>query len=228
MNIQPPDYDKIEQELWAKHKNEVRDLLKKQDPGLLRRIRTFTTNFGFDETEVREKIEDDFMFACSFAKNAKKTGFHEKAAGKYLKKFPELIQSFEFLSKKGKDAKYIDQTGSIVTGATRRNSNWSKSLDFMWTVSNTHIKCFGAHKFTGEQGGGQNHQRDELIELLKFFKLCNDEKIVLFAICDGPYYNERNLSLLLQHVREEPPYSFACPVGDVPKNVEKLINGQVK
>ena len=228
MNIQSPDYDKIEQELWAKYKNEVRDLLRKQDPGLLRRIRTFTANFGFDETEVLEKIEDDFMFACCFTKNPKKTGFYEEAAGNYLKKFPEFIQSFEFLPLKGKNAKYIDQKGNIVTGATKRNPNWSKSLDFMWTVNNTNIKCFGAHKFTGERGGGQNHQRDELIELLKYFKRCSDKKIVLFAICDGPYYTGQNLSLLLQHVQEKPPYSFACPIYEVPKNVEKLIKGQVE
>lgn len=226
MDIQPPDYDRIEQELWEKHKTEVRDMLEEQDDGLLRRIRTFAEHFGFDEMKVREKIENDLMFACCFAKDATKTGFQEKEAGKYLKKFPELIQSFKLLPKTGKNAKYMDEDGNIVTG--EKPENGSKSLDFMWTVDNTHIECFASHKFTREGGGAQNHQRDELIRLLKMFKNCNNKRIALFAICDGPYYNEQNLSLLCQHVRKEPPYSFACSVGDVPKNVEKLIRGQVK
>ena len=226
MNIQPPDYDRIEQELWWKHGNEVRDLLENQDPGLLRRIQTFSDRFGFDETAVREKIEDDFMFACCFAKDATKTGFQEKEAGKYLKKFPELIQSFQSLPAHGKNAKYMDQNGNIVTG--KKPQNRSKSLDFMWTVGDTHINCFAAHKFTREEGGAQNHQRDELIRLLQMFRGSNNKRIALFAICDGPYYNEQNLSLLRENVRQEPPYSFACPIGEVPKNVEKLIKGQVQ
>ena len=63
MKIQPPDYDRAEQELREKNKFEIRGLLDKQDPGLLRRIRTFTDNYGFDEAVVRQKIKDDFMFA---------------------------------------------------------------------------------------------------------------------------------------------------------------------
>jgi len=224
MNIQPPDYDKAEQELREKNKFKVRDLLEKRDPGLMRRIRTFTDHYGFDEAVVRQKIIDDFMFACCFAKNPTRMRVHEKVAGKYLKQFPQLIQSFESLKSKGKDAKYMDESGNIVCG--KQPQNGSKSLDFMWRAGNTHIKCFAAHKFTREKGGTQNHQRDELIRLLQMFQNCKDENTALFAICDGPYYNEQNLSRLRQHVRNvqnEPPYSFACPIGDVPENVEKLL-----
>ena len=225
MNVQPPDYDKIEQQLWRKNGNEVRDLLENQDPGLLRRIQTFSDRFGFNDTEIYEKIKNDFMFACCFAKNATRTGFHEREAEKYLHMFPNLIHFFRALPASGKNAKYINRGGNIVTG---NKPSEIKSLDFMWTAGDTHIKCFAAHKFTREPGGSQDHQRNELIRLLQMFQNCNDKNTALFAICDGPYYDERTLSILRQNVREEPPYSFACPVGDVPKNVEKLINGQVK
>ena len=220
MDIQPPDYDEIEKQLWRKNGNEVRDLLKNQDSGLLRRIQTFADRFGFDEAEVCGKIDDDFMFACCFAKDAMRTGFHEKEAEKYLRMFPNLIRFFKALPASGKNAKYVNQGGEIVTG---KKPSGIKSLDFMWIAGNTRIRCLATHKFTREPGGSQDHQRDELIRLLQMFKDCNNKEIVLFAICDGPYYNEHNLSLLRQHVREEPPYSFACPVGEVPKNVEKLI-----
>ncbi len=220
MNIQPPNYDRIEQQLWRKYGDEVRDLLEKQDPGLVRRIQTFSSRFGFDEIEICEKIKDDFMFACCFAKNATRTGFYEKEAEKYLRMFPNLIKSFIALPASGKNAKYVDQMGNIVTG---KKPSAIKSLDFMWTAGNTHIKCIAAHKFTRESGGSQDHQRDELIRLLQMFQHCNNKNTALFAICDGPYYDTRTLSILHQHVRKEPPYSFACPVGDVPKNVEKLI-----
>ena len=220
MDIHPPDYDKVERELWRKHSTEVRDLLENQDPGLLRRIRTFCERFGFDETEVCKKINNDFMFAHCFVKDAGKTGSHQKEAGKYLCKFPNLIRFFETLPGGGNNAKYIDQEGNIITG---KKPSGIKSLDFMWIAGSTQIKCFAAHKFTRESGGAQDHQRNELIRLLQSFKGCDNEKIALFAICDGPYYNERTLSMLREHVRKEPPYSFACPIGDVPKNVEKLI-----
>ena len=143
MNIQPPDYDRIEQELWRKNGDEVRDLLENQDSGLLRRIQTFCDRFGFDETDVCEKIYDDFMFACCFAKNATRTGFHEKEAEKYLRMFPNLIRSFTALPSHGKNAKYIDRMGNIVTG---KKPGEVKSLDFVWVAGNTNIKCFAAHK----------------------------------------------------------------------------------
>ena len=220
MDILPPDYDKVERELWKKHGSEVVILLDRQDPGLMRRIRTFCERFGFDEREVCEKIEDDFMFACCFAKDAKKTGFEEKEAERYLRMFPDIIRFFKTLPKSGKNAKYLDKNGSIITG---KKPTGIKSLDFTWIVGNTHIRCFAAHKVTRESGGAQDHQRNELLRLLQSFSRSKDAKIALFAICDGPYYNEQNLSMLREYARKEPPYSFACPIGNVPQIVEKLL-----
>lgn len=221
MNVQPPDYDGAEQELREKNKYEVRDLLDKQDPGLLKKISTFASRFDYDEETVCKKIEEDPMFACCFAKDPGKMKVHEKTAATYLGMFPDLIRSFSSLSAGGKKAKYINETGNIITG---KKPDGIKSLDFTWVAGDTNIICFAAHKFTREPGGHQDNQFNELIRLLQAFKGCNDEKIALFVICDGPYYSKDRLSTLLQHVRKEPPYSFACPIGDVPKNVEKLIN----
>ena len=220
MNIQPPDYDRAEQELWEKNKSEVKNLLDKQDSGLLKKIRTFVNRFGYDEETVCKKIEEDPMFACFFAKDPGKMKVHEKAAETYLGMFPDLIRSFSPLSAVGKKAKYINETGGIITG---KKPAGIKSLDFTWIAGDTGIVCFAAHKFTRESGGNQDNQFNELIRLLQAFKSCNDKKIALFAICDGPYYDARTLSVLLQHVREEPPYSFACPIDDVPENVKKLL-----
>ena len=225
MNTQPPDYDKIEQILWLNYASEVRYLLENQDVQLLGRIGTFIERFGFDETEIYEKIKNDFMFACHFAKNPTKTGFHEKAAGEYLQRFPGLIRAFKSLPSTGNNTKYIDQNGNIITG---KKPKGIKALDFMWTAGDTSIKCFAAHKFTRERGGAQDHQRDELMRLLELFENCNDKKTAFFAICDGSYYNEQTLLMLRENVSQEPPYSFACPVGDVPNNVEKLIKSQVE
>ena len=219
MEIQPPDYDKVEMDLWRKHGSEVIDLLNKQDTGLMRRIRTFCERFGFDDKDVCQKIVDDFMFACCFAKNPTRTKLHEKEAEKYLRMFPNLIHTFRSLPSKGKNAIYIDQNGNIVTGKTQEGI---KSLDFMWGVVNTNIICIAAHKFTRERGGSQDHQRNELMRLLEQFKRCDDNKIAFFAICDGPYYDKSILSMLRAHERNAPPFSFACPIGEVPKNVEKL------
>lgn len=116
MKIQPPNYEEIEQELWRKHGKEVRFLLATGDSGLLRRVQTFCQRFDFNESDVNQKIRDDFMFACCFAKDAVKTGFHQKEAEKYLRMFPNLIRVFRSLPASGKHAKYIDQMGNIITG----------------------------------------------------------------------------------------------------------------
>lgn len=91
-------------------------------------------------------------------------------------------------------------------------------------AGDTGIVCYAAHKFTREPGGAQDHQRNELIRLLQLFKVSNDNKVALFTICDGPYYDNRTLSILCGHERKESPYSFACSIGDVPKKVEYLIS----
>ena len=138
MNIQPPDYDRAEQELREKNKYKVRDLLDDRDSGLLRRIRTFANDFGFEEALVCEKIRNDNMFACWFAKNPTKMRVHEKTAEKYLRKFPNLIKSFLSLPSRGNNTKYIERSGNIITGKKPRGI---KSLDFMWTAGDTNVSC---------------------------------------------------------------------------------------
>ena len=92
----------------------------------------------------------------------------------------------------------------------------------MWRIVNTNITCLAAHKFTRERGGSQDHQRNELMRLLEQFKRCDDREIAFFAICDGPYYDKSTLSMLREYKRNEPPFSFACPINEVIENVEKL------
>lgn len=221
MEIQPPDYDKVEMDLWRKHGSEVISLLNNHDRGLMRRIRTFCERFGFDEQDVCRKIVDDFIFACCFAKDAKKTGFEEKEAEKYLRMFPYKIRSIKTLPKSGKNAYYFNQNGNLITG---KKPTGIKSLDFTWMVGDTHVRCFAAHKVTRESGGAQDHQRDELIKLLQIFKNSTNKDLAFFAICDGAYYDEKTLSMLRDHVRTEPPYSFACPISEVPENIDKLLS----
>ena len=203
MHIQPPDYDQVERELWKKHASEVLDLLKLRDKGLMRRIQTFSQRFGFEIIDICQKIEDDYMFACCFAKDAKKTGFEEKEAEKYLRMFPDTIRSFKVLPKSGKNALYIGPQGDIITG---KKQTGTKSLDFLWRAGNTSITCVAAHKVTREKGGAQDHQRNELITLLQFFQHSKDMEVVLFVICDGAYYDERTLSILREYVRSETPF----------------------
>ncbi len=226
MNIQPPDYDTAEQELRKKNKDEVKDLLEAQDPGLLKKIRTFVNRFGYDKETVSKKIEDDPMFACCFAKDPGKMKIHEQTAAEYLENmFPDLIRSFSTLPSGGKNAKYIDPTKKIIT---EKKPAGTKSLDFTWVAGDTDIICFAAHKFTRESGGHQDNQFNELVRLLQAFKGCKNKKIALFAICDGSYYNAQKLSTLHRYVQKEPPYSFACPINEVFKNVAKLIKSQGK
>ena len=93
MEIHPPNYDKVELDLWRKHGSEVLNLLNENDTGLIRRIRTFCERFGFEEKDVCQKLK---MISCLLAV------------------LQRILQELNFMRKKQKISSYVPKLDSYV------------------------------------------------------------------------------------------------------------------
>ena len=215
-NYDPPDYEAIEREQWKDSQREVVQEVRSQTSRLIKRITTFISRFGYPQEDVFNKIENDEMFAAHFAKEPRRTGLHEAIAAAWIKALP-WVNNFKVLPKSGDNSFKVTSDGNIVNSLRHLNIP-GKSLDFMWTTGN---KTFYAmHKYTKEGGGNQDSQYQEMVELMKRFLHCRDEKLVLLIIIDGEYYqtnNSKRLHILQSHQRTQDPRSYALTIGDLPK-----------
>lgn len=206
----PPDYDAIEQRMWRNNAQDLPQRLRTNEKNLLKRIATFISRFGFPESDVRDKIRSDDMFASHFAIEPRRQSFHEDIAAEWLDELDE-IRNFQNLPSRGKKAYYITSDGEIRQGMKPAPS---KSLDFTWITGNT--RFYAAHKYTKESGGNQDSQFNEMRSLLEHYMKGMATNTVLIVIVDGAYYTPQRMSELHRFVRTNPPQSFAVPIQDVP------------
>lgn len=213
----PPDYEKIESRMWKKHAKEVVGRLVAEEQNLLRRIKTYSNRFGYSDTSVRDKIKTDKMFAAHFAKEPRRTNFHEKEAMRWLDKV-SAIENIERLSPSGGNAFYITSDGNVEQGM---NNPPTKSLDFRWRTDEYTV--YASHKYTREGGGNQDSQFREVRRLLELFQKGNEKKsTILLAIVDGPYYNDAKMDDLKRFWRHTPPLSDVMPIQEVPLWLERI------
>ena len=214
----PPDYEAIEIEMWRKNAKEVADEVKSGSERLKERIGLYVSRFGFSEQEVRDKIVADSMFAAYFAKEPRRMGFHEAAAAKWINCLSS-VKNFKVLPKGGANAIYVTSDGNIQTGPLKNRPG--KSLDFMWETGKT--ICYAMHKYTKEGGGNQDSQFQEMVLLLRNFQSCNDKNCILFVIADGEYYHGKKMNELRNHVRSQPPKSYALSIQELPGVLENYL-----
>ncbi len=216
---EPPDYDAIEREIAKSGMEQVVDRLDANDEYLRKRIEWFVDRFGFQPEAVKDKIREDRMFSAHFAKDPRRTGFHEKVAACWLKQFSNIIAEFETLPKSGKNAWYVNGDGLMQQNVKPKPS---KSLDFRWISGRYTI--FGTHKYTREGGGNQDSQFDEVKLTLRHFQQgAVDDCTILLAIVDGPYYTREKLAELNRFERTNPPYSKAMHIQFVPEYLEQRL-----
>ena len=217
-NIEPPDYDAREQELSREYVLEVSALLANNDSDLLKKIDTYVNRFGYTYEQVRKKIRTDAMFAASFAKEARRTGFHEEMAAQWLTAFPS-VQDLTTLPKSGVNALYVTGDGEVRRGGDiQGRGRPSKSLDFRWRTGTT--TCYAMHKYTREGGGNQDSQYNEMEKILHQFYGCQDEGCILIVIVDGPYYTPQRMAALRRFTSDHAPRSYAVHIQDVPGILE--------
>lgn len=210
----PPNYKNIEQQGWRENARFVVKTL--QEPNIRKKIATYAWRFGYNEGEIREKIQNDEMFAAHFATDPKKQKLHEKVAATWLSKIPE-VEKFQTLPSSGKGSLYVAIDGEIRGGRGRAPG---KSLDFRWTTKGK--TCVASHKYTQQEGGAQDQQFNEMLELLKRFRDCVQTDYVLIVIVDGTYYTERKMQQLQNLVRNDNLRSFAVHIEQVPEILAEL------
>ena len=206
----------MEQQGWRRNAQAVVSAIRK--PNIAKKISTYAWRFGYSENEIREKIQNDAMFAAHFATDPKKQKLHENAAADWLSTTPG-IEEFKLLPSSGKGSLYVARDGEIQEGRGRAPG---KSLDFRW-ITNGKI-CVASHKYTDQEGGAQDQQFHEMCGLLQRFRDCAQKKYVLIVIVDGAYYTEKKMKQLKSLMRNDELRSFALHIEEIPNVLDKLQN----
>lgn len=212
----PPDYRKAEIDGWRKNAQSVPIDLYQNNSGLLQKIATFAKKFGYKESEIREKIQSDEMFAAHFAKSPTRQVLHENLAAEWLKTTPG-IENFEKLPASRKNGVFVTTDGEIRKG---KDGAPGKSLDFRWTTKERTF--LASHKYTRESGGSQDQQFNEMRDLLRRFLNCRQRNHVLMVIVDGAYYTVSKMHDLRNITRTHDPLSFAVHIEQVPGILDQL------
>ncbi len=177
-----PIYDiKIKQ---AREKN-IRNLFDEDDTK--KKVHNFAERFDIDESLVWKRMNDDMAFASTFAKDPSKQSMHQHIAAEYISQLP-TVMNFEELPAGGQNAKYC-VNGKIRTGGNYKKEK-IKSIDFYWeyVFNNKVLRFYATHKHTGDEGGAQDNQFNDVLSFHENAKKCNDPNIVLLSITDGAYY----------------------------------------
>lgn len=124
--------------------------------------------------EVREAILTNIIVASKFCKDPGKQNISEKLAAEVL--------GLDKLPAQGKNCIRFDNNGNIVSTSTGN----TKSVDFMLG------EYYATQKYTTEEGGAQDNQRNDVIDFLTRGSI----KYKVAAIVDGPYWDVHRADLI--------------------------------
>lgn len=147
------------------------------------------------EEEVREGILTNVIIASKFCKDPGRQNLSEKLSAEVL--------DIEKLPSQGKNCIRFNDNGDIVSV---KGTN-TKSADFMYG------EYYATQKYTGEAGGAQDNQRNDVVDFLKRGFI----KYKVAAIVDGPYWDlqrdvlkeefKNNPNVLITYVTEITEYA---------------------
>jgi len=162
-------------------------------PALIKKVQSFAARWGLSPETVYEKIQTDWLFALWFAKDPGRQSIHQELAANFLKKtFSPLISGFRVLPSGGCNAKWVC-AGGVFTQKEMDNRGVDKqarTIDFEWAVpcGDKTLSFYASHKFTGEEGGAQNNQYEDLKNFVDCVRKARSPEVFYLAIADGPYY----------------------------------------
>ena len=183
-----PDYEKEFVVSIRKNLNEVLELLKSKDAGLVQKMRTFSSRFNFVIGEVEAKIKKDLMFRAFFTKDPAKQKIHENIAARFIESLPN-VHNFRQLG----HAELLVLRGGILTRKEYKKSgatSKAKTIDFCWETNKKIV--YASHKYTRASGGGQDNQYFDLQEFIREANESNLPKTYFLAIADGDYYKMKD------------------------------------
>ena len=178
--------DKYKTQIQENLKNVINELETKN---LKLKISNWANKFGYSFNEIKEKIINDEVFRCVFAKDPAKQNLYQNLASKYISSL-DIVENFKVLPAGGKDAVYLTN-GKILKGNLLKNQSKDiKSIDFMWNCKN--ITFYASHKYTEMNGGAQDNQYKDIQDFLNHSRDCNEKNTIFLAICDGDYYLQKD------------------------------------
>lgn len=216
MSKRGPDYEGAVQDQQQENINQLSDEIRRGSDRLMKRVRYYSEKYGYEENKVMNKLKEDRMFAAFFAKDPGRQRIHEKVAEKWISLLEKegLLSDFKRLSQSGPEARYVSADGNIVT-ISKGDNKPSKALDFYWKTGKK--DCYATHKYTGNPGGAQDNQREDVIQTVKNFTSCRQEHIALFAVLDGSYYSGKRMKEIRRYQRlENPPYCYIIHSYELP------------
>lgn len=134
-------------------------------------IKAWGNDFTYEE--IREGILTNDIIASKFCKDPSKQNISEKLAGEIL--------GINKLPASGSKCIRFNNYGDIVTTSTGN----TKSADFI--IDGYYV----SQKFTEEEGGAQDNQRDDVIDFLKRGSI----KHKVMALVDGAYWDKHRSDL---------------------------------
>ena len=127
--------DKYKTQIQENLKNVINELETKN---LKLKISNWANKFGYSFNEIKEKIINDEVFRCVFAKDPAKQNLYQNLASKYISSL-DIVENFKVLPAGGKDAVYLTN-GKILKGNLLKNQSKDiKSIDFGTVAS---LICF--------------------------------------------------------------------------------------
>lgn len=170
-----------------KNLKEVLNEIESKDMTL--KISNWANKFNYSFDEIKEKIINDEIFRCVFAKDPAKQNLYQTLASKYIKSL-NIVENFEVLPAGGKNAIYLIN-GKIFKGSQLQNQSKDiKSIDFKWDTKG--FIFYASHKYTGMAGGAQDNQYEDIQTYLRHTRDCNEKNTIFLAICDGDYYLQKD------------------------------------
>jgi hypothetical protein len=153
------------------------------------KILNWANKFGYSFEKIKEKIIDDEIFRCVFAKDPAKQNLYQTLAANYISTL-EGVKKFNILPSGGKNAIYLTN-GKILKGSALKNQSKDiKSIDFIWNYKD--FTFYVSHKYTETNGGAQDNQYKDIQDFLNHSRDCNEKKTIFLAICDGDYYLQKD------------------------------------
>jgi hypothetical protein len=164
----------------------------KEGKKLLKKIQNYLDRTGLQMrvASVLKQITENELVASQFSKDPIRQNISERTQMEFLK-----LKGIEITKLAGaSDQAWRFLKGTGILTQTNKSKNTTHSLDFERVGSEWHDFIMG--KTTIGEGGIQNHQREEMVEILKEMELYiskNDDNKRFVLLLDGDHYNLEDL-----------------------------------
>lgn len=176
----------------------------KNDKWLLTKVINHIKRTGIEYTsdDVLKQITQNDLIASQFCKSAAKQNSSEKCQLDYIKEYKNI--NLENLSAGGTNTwRFVSNTGEFKQ-TPKVEGKTSHSFDFRYRGK---YDYFIMAKVTTTQGGGQNQQRQEMLDIIddmKMFYVKNPDSNIRFVLLlDGDSYDGEGMTPFIKKAKSE-------------------------